>query len=175
MSWIDTLSNMTKNVGRGALDVFTLGGNELGHKFGGQGYQSIMKPVETGFGANFEAGAVGGGLGQLGGAMGGGSAMTSYAPTSTPMMSQAGSTMGAGMSSPMNLAPAAGSQMGAAAGTPVASAGGPSAVSQALNYMRMMPQGGSQNQAPASQDTLQKIYHMFPGLKPGSSMGGFNG
>jgi len=184
MSWIDTLQNLTKNAGRGALDIFTLGGNELGHQFGGQGYANIMKIPETAFGANFEAGATGG-SGMLGaqglGAFGGSSAMTPYMPTSTPIMSQAGSTLGAGMSSPMNLAPSAMGSTGAAAGSSIPAAA-PSAISQALNAMRMMPSGDDQ-QAPASSqmNKLQMIYKLMPGLRPGHlinqgmNVGGFNG
>jgi hypothetical protein len=172
MSWLDTLQNLTKNVGRGALDVFTLGGNELGHHFGGQGYANAMKIPETGFGANFEAGATGGSamLGAQGlGAFGGGSGASSMGPVGP--MSQAGSTLGGGMSSPMNLGPSAMGSTGAAAGSPVASAAGPSAVSQALQAMRMMPQGGGQ-QAPASQaNMLETIYKMMPSLRPGQGMG----
>jgi hypothetical protein len=38
--------------------------------------------------------------------------------------------------------------------------------------MRMMPQGGQQ-QAPAAQqaNVLQKLYQMFPHLRPGAQMG----
>jgi hypothetical protein len=111
--------------------------------------------------------------------MGGPSPMTPYTPTSTPVMSQAGSTLGGGMSSPMNLGPAAGSQMGAASGSQVA----PSAVSQALNMMRGITSQQQQQQAPAAQgyNKIQAIYKMFPSLRPGAQMGqhgqvgGFNG
>lgn len=172
MSWIDTLSNLTRNVGRGGLDLFTLGGNELGHKFGGQGYQNFLKPIETGFGANFEAGATGGGLMQGLGAMGGGGTMTPYMPTSIPNMGMAGSTLGGGMGSPLNLGPSAMGSTGAAPGVPMAMSAGPSHISQILQMMRGMPGGGGQ-QAPASHQTdiLQRLYQMFPSLKPGSSMG----
>lgn len=166
MSWIDTLSNLTKNVGRGALDVFSLGGNELGHKFGGQGYKNVMSPLETGMGANFEAGAAGGsgmmgaqGLGAFGGS-GAGAGM------SAPNMGMAGSsTMPGGMSSPLSLY---GGNAGAVGGGT-----SPSTISQVLNMMRMMPQGGGQ-QAPASQqaNVISRLYQMFPDLKPGAKMGG---
>jgi hypothetical protein len=45
---------------------------------------------------------------------------------------------------------------------------------KALQLVRMMPQGGGQQgQAPASQqaDVLQRLYQMFPSLKPGANMG----
>jgi hypothetical protein len=173
MSWLDILSNLTKNVGRGALDVFTLGGNELGHHFGGQGYQNIMKIPETAMGANLEAGATGGSAISGAGALGGSSAMTPYMPASAPNMGMAGSTLGGGMTSPMNLAPAYGSATGASAGIPAASAAGPSSYSQILQMMRAMPQGGGQQQAPqqSMSDKLQMLYKMFPGLRPGAPMG----
>ncbi len=71
MSWLDSLLG---NVGRGAEDIFSLGGTELARKFGGQGAKNVLNPLATGLGANFATGAAGGagimggeGLGLLGG------------------------------------------------------------------------------------------------------------
>lgn len=172
MSFLDALQNLTKNVGRGALDIFTLGGNELGHKFGGQGYANAMKIPETGLGANFEAGAVGGGAMQ-GLGMGGAGTMSPYASTSTPVMGQAGSTLGGGMGSPMNLGPSAMGSTGAAQGMAVPGSAPIPAWQQALKSMRGMPgSGGQQQQQPqAHKMQLEQIYKMFPSLRPGSQFG----
>lgn len=164
MSWLSVLSDLTNNVGRGAEDVFSLGGTELARKYGGQGAKNILDPLATGLGANFEAGAVGGSgmLGAQGLGMGGSSAMTPYMPASTPNMGTAGSTLGpGGMSSPLN--PMSGSAAGA---------GGTSSIAKALQMMRGMPMGEQGPQAQLStQDVLQKLYKMFPGLQPGSHLG----
>lgn len=151
MSWIDTLHQLTNNVGRGALDVFTLGGNELGHQFGGQGYKNILKPVETGMGANFEAGAAGGsgmlglqGMGAFGAGAGAGAPTAGVGGMTTASGAQG---MGQGMAAP--------------------AAAAPSPVSQALQMMRGMPMGGGQQQqAPPQQDIVAKIYQMYPQLRP---------
>ena len=181
MSWLDTLSNITSNVGRGAEDLFTLGGAELARKYGGQGVNNALNIGAKGLGANFEAGAAGGAemLGAQGMGAFGGSTMTPYMPTSAPAMGQAGSTLGGGMGSAMNLAPAYGSQTGAVAtGMPTASAATPSTAAKLLQGMRGMPSGGgSQGTSPASKQAnmLQMIYQMMPGLKPGSNnMGQMN-
>lgn len=160
MSWLDVLHNLTQNVGRGALDVFTLGGNELGHKFGGSGYRNFMSPVETGMGANFEAGAVGGsgmmgahGLGMMG--SGGG---TAYMPSSAPNMGMAGSTLGpGGMSSPLNPMSAGGASAGA---------GGSGRFLQALQMMRGMGGQQQEQQGGPQQNALDQIYQMYPQLRP---------
>lgn len=126
-----------------------------------------------GGGINFGSGLGAGGLGSLGGSMmGGGGSMVPYAPTSAPNMGMAGSSLGGGMGSPLNLGPSAMGSTGAATGTPVAASAGPGTASQMLQAMRGMPSGGQQ-QAPASQqmNVLQKLYQMFPGLRPGSQMG----
>jgi hypothetical protein len=121
-----------------------------------------------GGGINFGSGLGAGGIGHFAGAPGGmfGGPGGSYGASgmSSPNMGMAGSTTGpGGMSSPLN---------------PMSGAG-PSSVSKALQYMRMMPQGGGQAQAPASQqaNAIQKIYQMFPELRPGARMGvgGFGG
>lgn len=121
----------------------------------------------------------GGGAGLIGGYAagsglfaGGGSGAGSYgaAGMSAPNMSAAGSTLG-NMGSSLSLTPAYGSATGAATGSAAgtgAGTGGTSAVSNALNYMRMMPQGGGQAQAPAQESVMDRIYKMYPGLKPGS-------
>lgn len=176
MSFISDLSKYTGYVGRGAEDLFTLGGAEAGRKFGGQTGDKIFGILDKGIGANFEAGAAGGssilgaqGLGAFGGSSG---AMVPYTPTSTPVMGQAGSTLGGGMSSPLNLAPAYGSQMGAAAGSQVPAAAGSSTISQLLQGMRNMPSGGGGHpgQPPSQQRNLDLIYKMFPGLRPGANI-----
>lgn len=115
---------------------------------------------------NFGSGMGAGGLGHAGMSMFGGSGgMSPYMPTSSPNMGAAGSTLGpGGMGSPLN-------PMSGAAPT---SAGTASPVSQALQMMRGMPMGGQgqQQQAQSSpQDILQKLYKMFPGLRPGAHVG----
>lgn len=169
MSFLDVLARLTKNVGRGALDVFTLGGNELGHHFGGDAYKKFMNPVETGFGANLEAGATGGSAIQGLGMLGAGGSMSPYMPASTPNMGAAGSTLGpGGMLSSLNPM---GTSMGPQA------AGGPSSLATAFKLMRMMPQGGGQQQDGGAQQRqnqemqMRLIYQMFPNLKPGSPLG----
>lgn len=118
----------------------------------------------------------GGGGGSLFGGGGGGgggvSAMTPYMPTSTPAMGQAGSTLGGGMDSALNLGPSAMDSTGAEGMAGGGAASSPSALSKALNYARMMPQGGGQQSPASSQvDLLDKLYRMFPGLKPGAQVG----
>lgn len=181
MSFLSNLTNFTKNVGRGALDVFTLGGNELGHHFGGDWYKNLLDPIEKGFGANFEAGAAGGssilGAQGLGSLMGGGtgvsagSGLTPYMPTSAPNFPMAGSTLGpGGMFSNLNPMGASGAGMGGASGA--------SSLATALKIMRMMPQGGGQqpqqNAAQQRQDQEMRqrlVYQMFPNLRPGQPIG----
>jgi hypothetical protein len=185
MSFLSGLSTGVSDAGRGLEDLFTLGGMEIARNNGGKFGNKFFNVLDKGVGSNFAAGAAGGGsilgaqgLGAFGGASAGGagagggaSAMAPYMPASTPVMGQAGSTLGAGMSSPMNLAPAYGSATGAAAGSPFTAAA-PSATSQALNYMRMGQQGGGYKPPANNQaNMLQKIYQMFPGIKPGSAMG----
>ncbi len=197
MSWLDSLLG---NVGRGAEDIFSLGGTELARKFGGQGAKNVLNPLATGLGANFATGAAGGagimggeGLGLLGGGAagaagaggaggagaGGASAMAPYMAASTPGMGTAGSSLGGGMGSALNLAPAYGSATGAAGmgGAPVAAPAASGGISQALQMMRGMPGGGAPQQAaqPTREQALAKIYQMFPALKPNlpnSSLGG---
>lgn len=119
----------------------------------------------------YAAGAAGGtALGGGSALMGGSGGMTPYMPGSAPNMSMAGSSMGGGMSSPLNLSPSYGSATGASAmGTPAATAG-PSAISQVLQAMRGMPTGNQQPAQPQG-DVLRKLYTMFPGLRPGGHMG----
>jgi len=167
MSWLSTLSGLMGNVGRGAEDLFTLGGTELARKFGGQGAQNVLNPLATGLGSNFTAGAVGG-TGMMGAGMGGGAGgMTSYMPTSVPNMGMAGSTLGGGMGSSLNLAPAYGSSMGAAPGMPVAAAG----ASGSLPQIPGMGRGMNMPQRPNPQQILQQLYQMFPSLRPGAPIG----
>lgn len=159
MSFLSALTSLMTNAGRGAEDLFTLGGTELARKFGGQGAANVLNLMGTALGANFAAGGTGG-LGIMG-AGGGGGGAASMGPVGP--MSQAGSTLGGGMGSPMNLGPSAMGSPGAAAGT--------SPTMQALQMMRMMPMGGGQGQAPQQQNSLAMIYKMFPGLQPGGQFG----
>lgn len=148
MSFLHSLAQFTGNVGRGVEDLFTLGGTELARKFGGQGAKNVLNPLGTAMGANFEAGAAGG-AGILG-AHGLGAFGAAGAPTAgvNGMTTASGATgMGQGMAAP------------AAAASPV---------SQALSAMRGMPMGGGQQQ-PAQispQQKLQKLYEMYPNLRP---------
>lgn len=121
----------------------------------------------------YAAGAAGGTSLAGGSALMGGSgagSMTPYMPGSAPNMGMAGSTMGGGMGSPLNLAPSYGSATGASATGMPAAAAGPSSISQVLQTMRGSPMGGQQQAQPQG-DVLQKLYEMFPGLKPGGHMG----
>lgn len=171
MSLLSILHNLTNNVGRGAEDLFTLGGTELARKFGGQGAKNILDPLSTALGANFEAGAVGGsgimGANALG--MGGAGGMTPYMPTSAPNMGAAGSTLGTGgASSPLSLGgygQTSGMDFG---GTPTAA--GTSPVMKALQMMRGGGPGQQQS-GPSHQDVMTRLYQMFPSLRPGSQMG----
>lgn len=128
----------------------------------------------SGFGENFGAGAGAGGLAGYGagtgmfagGSGGGASAMTPYMPTSTPVMGQAGSTLGGGMGSSLNLGTESG--MGASG----AGSATPSMVSKILNASRMANSAQGQGApAAAPADILEKLYKMFPGLRPGSKLG----
>lgn len=181
MSFLNSLTGVTSGLGRGLEDLFTLGTAELARKYGGSGADKAFGIVDKGAGSNWMAGAAGG-LGMLGAGAGGGGGMSAYMPTSTPVMGQAGSTLGAGMGSSMNLSPAYGSATGAAAGAPVASAATPSSL---LQLMRLPTSGGG-GQQPATganqQRTLEMIMKMFPALRPGANMnqgmtmgGGFGG
>jgi hypothetical protein len=175
MSFLDSLSQFTGNVGRGLEDVFTLGGTELARKFGGQGAKNILNPLGTALGANMEAGAVGG-LGSLG--MGGGAAGAGTAPAGTMAMNSplslynaapaqgitsAGAT-NMGIGSPLGLTPTASMQ---GAGT---SAGSSSPMLHALMAMRSM--GGGQPQQQAQRPNMMgQIYSMYPSLRPGAPLG----
>jgi len=173
-------------VGPGAVGGFVTGGipgaiagGVGGGVAGGTGLTNSTKLSGIGEDMGIGAGmgglagyAAGSGLFAGGGASAGGSAMTPYMPTSTPVMSQMGSTLGPGMGSPLNLGPASGSAQGAAAGSPVASST-PSSVDAAFRWIRGMSPSGSQQQPPAQQsrDVLATLYQMFPGLRPGAQMG----
>src|SRR5690348_1328522 len=81
------------------------GGTKLAH-IGGSNGLSPANQCAIGAGGGS---LLGGGAALMGGGAAsgsGGGAMASYMPTSTPVMGQAGSTLGGGMGSSMNLAPA---------------------------------------------------------------------
>jgi len=163
MSWLHTLSSLMGDIGRGAEDVFTLGGTELARKFGGQGAKNVLDPLATGLGSNFTAGAVGGsgmlGANALGMGGTGASAMTPYMPTSAPNMGMAGSSLGAGgMSSPLSL-------------SGPSSAMAPTASSSSFPMMGMGG-GGQRPQGPnPRQQLLQQILQMIRQQQQGGSNG----
>lgn len=144
-----------------------------------QGATKVVTGMEP---ANqYAAGAAGGsalaGLGALMGGAAGGGGMAPYMPTSTPSMGMAGSTLGGGIGSPLNIG-TADLASGGSTGT-----AGPMAQFfsnlKKVNQMRSLSNvmgNGQQNledqQAQQRQSSLQRIreiYKMFPELAPGGA------
>lgn len=148
MSFWGSLSNDTGYLGRGLEDLFTLGGTEAARNNGGKFGNKFFGILDKGVGSNFAAGAAGGssmlgaqGLGAFGA---GGSGSAAAMPGTVGSAAEGG-----GLSAP--------------------GASTPSALSKALNYMRMMPQTGGQSYSPPQQnssDMLGRIYQMYPQLRP---------
>lgn len=159
----------------GAIGGGILGGL-AGGVLGATGNTQNYKPL--GFLENLGAGVGGGILGgegaslfggsALGGAGGsaGGSSMIPYLPTSVPNMSAAGSTLGGGIGSPLNLGMA-----DYASGSGVAGAA-PSTMSQVLKYIRLgnsakgLLGGGGTPQQQQQGQSQQSLYQTYPFLKP---------
>jgi len=171
MSWWDSLTHpinqaLNSNVFKAAFPVQALGQEAV--KFG-SGLAGMNHGHQYAIGGG-TGGAIAGGSALMGGGAGAGGGMTPYMPTSAPNMGAAGTTLGGGgMSSPLNLGGSAG--MG---GMQAGGAAQVSPISKALQMMRMMPQGGQQQQpmqqSPMNQ--LERIYAMYPALRP--RLGGHN-
>lgn len=145
-------------------------GNHMGRAMGGIGPGALGGFVTGGVPGAFVGGATGGGLAGSG-------------ATNSTTLSGFGENLGAGAGAGGLTGYAAGSGLfsgggsgagGGASSAPSASSGA-SPVSKALNYMRMAPQGGSQQQtvspAAAQASKLKMILQMMPGLRPGGQMG----
>lgn len=168
MSWWDNLTHpindaLNSNVFKGLFPVQALGQEAV--KFGsgltGMNHGNGLNPADQyAIGAG-TGGALAGGSALFGG---GGGGMTPYMPTSAPNMNAAGSTMGGGMNSPLNMGgPVGGGQMSTAPSA--------SPISRILQGMRGgMPDGGmgqpQQQQQQRPRNSLAQLYQMFPKLRP---------
>lgn len=183
-SWENHFNRGMGGAGPGAVGGFVTGGVPgaiVGGVGGGiaGGTGATNSTTLSGFGENLGIGTGGGllggsaagtGLFSGGGAGAGAGGMSAYMPTSTPVMGQAGSTLGGGMGSSLNLAPSAMGSMGAAPGVAATPAASSPSWMKALQQIRS-PQSGAQGQAAPQQNQLEMIYKMFPGLRPGSPIG----